>query len=83
MSVVNYNFYALMRDQIKNSQNYLDIKTLTLKLAKKVDESLIRQTVAYIIKTNKIMISKDNKLIWIFADTPKSKKLLKECVKVA
>ncbi len=82
MGFVDYNLYAIIRDQIKNSDDYLDMKKLNLKLTK-FDTSLIQQTVDYLIKSNKVILSKDKKLIWVFADTSKSKRLLKECVRVA
>ena len=34
----------------------------------------------YLEESNKILVTKDRKIMWIFADTPKSRKLLKTAI---
>jgi len=70
----------LIRNKIRNSKDYLTFAELYSKVSSKLDKSMLNAILKYLFDTNKVIYSKDKKLIWIYADTPKAQKMLDECV---
>ena len=72
----------MVEDSIKNAEDYLSRMELWKSLPNGVQYQTFQVILDYLLKSNKIIITKDNKIVWIFADSEKSKKLLRESVKV-
>lgn len=75
-----YDDYRLVRSKIVNAKDY----PTESKLYKAVSISKDRfsKILTYMLATNRVIKTKDKKLIWINADTTKLKKLISESVPV-
>jgi len=83
INALDYNMYMLVRNKIRDSKDYLSVSQLYSKISSKLDKSMLNAVLKYLVDTNKVVYSKDKKLIWVYADTPKAQKMLDECVCVA
>lgn len=70
----------MIEDAIKNAGDYPKRTELWKKLPKKVMYQTYKIVVDYLIDSRKIMLTKDDKLVWVFADNKKLKKLIDESV---
>ncbi|MFH1239655.1 MAG: hypothetical protein V1672_00385 [Candidatus Diapherotrites archaeon] len=70
----------MIEDAIKNAKDYPKRTELWKKLPKKVMYQTYKIVVDYLIDSRKVMLTKDDKLVWIFADNEKLKKLIEESV---
>ena len=70
----------MIEDAIKNAPDYQGKTELWKKLPKKVMYQTYKTVIDYLISSRKVIITKDEKLMWILADSPKSKKLIRESV---
>ena len=70
----------MVEDAIKNAPDYLTRTEVWKSLPKKVMYQTFKTVIDYLIASRKIILTKDKKLMWIFADSPKSIKLVEESV---
>src|SRR3989338_1424900 len=70
----------MVEDAIKNAKNYHGKTSLWKKLPKKVMYQTYKIVIDYLISSRKVMVTKDDKLVWVFADSPKARKLIEESV---
>lgn len=82
-SVLHYprlDTVLMVEDAIKNAKNYQSKTSLWNKLPKKVMYQTYKIVIDYLIQSRKVMVTKDNKIVWIFADSSKARKLIEESV---
>ncbi|MFH0862366.1 MAG: hypothetical protein V1875_04975 [Candidatus Altiarchaeota archaeon] len=72
----------MIEDAIKNADGYKTKTQIWRSLPKKVMYQTFQLTLSYLEKSNKVVIDKDGKVVWVFADNQKLKKTLLESVKV-
>ncbi len=72
----------MIEDAIKNARDYPSRTNLWKTLPKKVMYQTYKIVIDYLIQSRKVILTKDDKLLWVFADSPKAKKLIEESVKV-
>jgi len=72
----------MIEDKIKNSGNYLSRTELWKKLPKKIMYQTFMVAVDYLIDSNKVILTKDDKLLWVFAGSSTSRKLIRKSVPV-
>ena len=73
----------MVEDAIKNADNYPTRTQLWKSLPKEVQYQTFQLILKYLQDSKKIFITKDGKIMWIFADNPKMKKLLEDGIKHA
>ncbi|MGH7908415.1 MAG: hypothetical protein ACRD3Z_02590 [Nitrososphaerales archaeon] len=66
----------MVESAIKEAKTYPSKNQLWRSLEKQVQYPTFKTVLDYLEASNKIMYDKDGSIIWIFADTPKLKKLL-------
>lgn len=71
----------MVENAIKNAEDYQSRMELWKSLPKKVQYQTFRVILDYLEKSNKIIFTKDKKIVWVFADSNKERKLLRESVK--
>jgi len=71
----------MVEKAIKYAKEYPSKAALWKSLPKKIMYQTFCLVLDYLEKSNKILIAKDNKIVWIFVDNRKLGKLLKESVK--
>ena len=72
----------MIEETLKKSNDYLLKSELVRKLPKKVMYQTLKLVLDYLEKSNKITYDSDKRIIWIAADNPKLKTLLKTSVHV-
>ncbi len=70
----------MIEDAIKNAKDYPKRTELWKRLPKKVMYQTYKIVIDYLIESRKVMLTKDDKLVWVFANNKKLKKLIKESV---
>ncbi|MBI5553870.1 MAG: hypothetical protein HY917_03975 [Candidatus Diapherotrites archaeon] len=70
----------MIEDAIRNADNYPKRTALWKKLPKKVMYQTYKTVIEYLIKSRKVMLTKDDRLMWVFADNPKIQKLIDQSV---
>ena len=70
----------MIEDAIKNAKDYPKRTELWKRLPKKVMYQTYKIVIDYLIESRKVMLTKDDKLVWVFADNKKLKKLVEESV---
>ena len=70
----------MVEDAIKKAKEYPSRTELWQDLPKKVMYQTYKVVIDYLIASRKVMLTKDDRLVWIFADTSKARKLLLESV---
>jgi len=66
---------------IKKAREYPSKATLWKSLPKKTMYQTFCLVLDYLESSNKIMVTKDNKIVWVFVDNRKLEKLLNESAK--
>lgn len=80
-SVLHYprlDTVLMIEEAIKKAKDYPTRTQLWKGLPKKVMYQTFGVVINYLIESKKVMLSKDGKLVWIFADSPKVRKLIAE-----
>jgi len=72
----------MIEDAIKNAKNYPKRTELWNKLPKKVMYQTYKTVIDYLIESRKVILAKDDRMVWVFADNKKLKKLIEESVSV-
>ena len=70
----------MVEDAIKNAPDYSTRTEIWKSLPKKVMYQTFKTVIGYLIDSRKVILTKDEKLMWIFADSPKARKLIEESV---
>jgi len=71
----------MVEKTIKEAESYPTRKELWVALPKKVQYQTFNRVLDYLESSNKIMFD-DHRVVWIFPDNPKLKKLLEASVKL-
>lgn len=82
-SVLHYprlDTVLMIEDAIKNSRDYPKRTLLWERLPKKVMYQTFRVVIDYLIASRKVVLTKDDKLVWVFAGSKKSRKLIESSV---
>ena len=83
-TVLHYQRLAtvlMIEDAIKKAGNYQSRTNLWKKLPRKVMYQTYKIVIDYLIQSGKVILTNDDKLLWVFADSQKAKKLIEESVK--
>ncbi len=70
----------MVEDAIKEAKDYPTRMALWKSLPKQTQYQTFKVILGYLTKSNKIIFTKDNKIMWIFADSPKLRKLIQKSV---
>lgn len=70
----------MVEDAIKNAKDYPSRMELWKSLPKQVQYQTFRIILKYLEESNKIIFTKDNRIMWVFADSVKARKLIEESV---
>lgn len=73
----------MVEKAIRKAEDYPSLRQLWLSLPKKVMYQTFKLIIDYLLESNKIIISKDGKIVWVAVDNPKLKRLLDSSVRVA
>ena len=76
------NTILMVENQIQKAKSYRTKKELWLSLPRKTQYQTFNRILDYLESSNKIMYDKDGAIVWIFADNPKLKKLLRETTRL-
>jgi sulfur transfer complex TusBCD TusB component (DsrH family) len=68
----------MIEDAIRNAKEYPTKVELLRHLPKKVMYQTFNLVIEYLQRSNKIIVTKDGKIVWVFADSIKLRKLLAE-----
>jgi len=71
----------MIEDAIRRAKEYPTKAELLRRLPTKVMYQTFNLVLEYLQRSNKIIVTKDGRIVWIFADTPKLKRLLAESKK--
>ena len=66
----------MVEDTIRKAKDYPSLRQLWLSLPKQTMYQTFKLIIKYLIRSNKILISKDGRIIWIFADTEKKRAMM-------
>ena len=72
---------VLMVEQHIKDNGGISKKELWRTLPRKVMYQTYKTVIDYLIDSKKVMLTKDDKLVWIFADNHKAKRLIDESVR--
>ncbi|MFH1390799.1 MAG: hypothetical protein ABIH20_00625 [Candidatus Diapherotrites archaeon] len=72
----------MVEDAIKKCKNYPTRTGLWKKLPKQVQYQTFKLILDYLEKSKKIINTKNKKIIWVFADNAKTRKLIGESVPI-
>jgi len=72
----------MIEDAIRSAKEYPTKAELLRRLPKKVMYQTFNLVLEYLQRSNKIIVTKDGKIVWVFADSEKLRKLLAESKKV-
>ncbi|MBI4044826.1 MAG: hypothetical protein HY392_03900 [Candidatus Diapherotrites archaeon] len=70
----------MVEEAIKKAKDYPSRTQLWKKLPKKVMYQTYKTVIDYLINSRKVILTKDDKLVWIFADSPKARNLIEKSV---
>jgi response regulator of citrate/malate metabolism len=73
----------MVENSIKKAKEYPTRTQLWRSLPKGVQYQTLQLILSYLQDSNKIFITKEGKIMWVFAESPAAKKLLKGSVKYA
>jgi len=76
----NYKDYSIVRDKIIKAKDYPTKISLYKSLSKNVSKSKFDKIILHLFETHKIIKTKDRKIMWIRADSPKLSKFVSESV---
>ena len=71
----------MVEDAIRRAKEYQGKMELWRSLPRQVMYQTFLLILEYLEKSNKIMICKDGKIVWIFAETPKQRELAARAVR--
>lgn len=72
----------MVEDMIRKAKTFPSKNQLWRRLPKQVQYNTFKKILDYLESSNKITYDKDGTIVWIFADNPKLKRLLKEAKKI-
>jgi hypothetical protein len=72
----------MIEDAIRSAEEYPTKAELLRHLPKKVMYQTFNLVLEYLQRSNKIIVTKDGRIVWVFADSGKLRKLLSESKKV-
>jgi hypothetical protein len=72
----------MIEDAIRDAKEYPTKAELLRHLPKKVMYQTFNLVLEYLQRSNKIVLTKDGRIVWVFANTPKLRRLLAESKKV-
>ena len=72
----------MIEDAIRSAKEYPTKAELLRRLPKKVMYQTFNLVIEYLQRSNKIIVTRDGRVVWVFAETPKMRKLLAESKKV-
>lgn len=72
----------MVEKTLKKEKSFSSKNKLWRSLPKQVQYPTFSKILEYLEESNKIIYDKDGALVWIFADNPKLKKLLKDATKL-
>ena len=72
----------MIEDAIRGAKEYPTKAELLRRLPKKVMYQTFNLVLEYLQRSNKIIVTKDGKIVWVFADSKKLRRLLAESKKV-
>lgn len=73
----------MVEKAIREAEDYPSLRQLWLSLPKKVMYQTFKVIIAYLIESNKIMICKDGKIIWVAISNAKLKDAIARGTRVA
>lgn len=73
----------MVEDAIKDAKDYPTKMKLWKSLPKQVQYQTFSLILDYLQKSNKVFFTKDKKVMWIYADSAKLRKLIEESVPYA
>ena len=68
----------MVEETIKKAEDYPTKTELWKKLPRKVMYQTYKIILDYLIDSRKVIVTKDANVMWVFADTPKARKLIEE-----
>ncbi len=72
----------MIEDAIRSAKEYPTKAELLRHLPKKVMYQTFNLVLEYLQRSNKIIVTKDGRIVWVFADSEKLRRLLAESKKV-
>ncbi len=72
----------MIEDAIRSAKEYPTKAELLRSLPKKVMYQTFNLVLKYLQRSNKIIVTKDGRIVWVFADSEKLRRLLAEIKKV-
>jgi len=72
----------MIEDAIRGAKEYPMKAELLRRLPKKVMYQTFNLVLEYLQRSNKIIVTKDGRIVWVFADSEKLRRLLAESKKV-
>jgi len=72
----------MIEDAIRSAKEYPTKAELLRRLPKKVMYQTFNLVLEYLQRSNKIIVTKDGRIVWVFADSEKLRRLLAESKKV-
>jgi len=73
----------MVEDAIKKANEYPTKTQLWRSLPKGVQYQTLQLILSYLQESNKIFITKEGKIMWVLAENPAARKLIKESVRYA
>ncbi len=71
----------MVEDAIRSSKNYHTRMTLWRSLPRKVQYQTFGCILSYLQDSKKIVLTRDGKIVWVFADSVKAKRLIARSVR--
>lgn len=71
----------MVEDAIKNAKNYLTRMSLWRALPRRVQYQTFGTILSYLQDSRKIILAKDGRIVWVFADSAKAKRLIARSVR--
>lgn len=73
----------MVEDALKNAKEYPTRMELWRALPRKVQYQTFQLILGYLQKSNKIFITREGQIMWVFAETPATQRLVKESIPYA
>ena len=71
----------MVEDAIKNARSYLTRMSLWRSLPRKVQYQTFSTILSYLEDSRKLIIARDGRIVWVFADSAKARKLIARSVR--
>ena len=72
----------MVEELISKNKSFPSKNKLSRALPRQVQNPTLNEILCYLEESNKIMYDKNNEIVWIFANNPKIKKLIKNSAKI-